>query len=78
VGRLPGRRVDFLMRALPVKADAPYAEIIHVVQDWLRRGAAAVSPKRPSAWYLAQKAMVTLTPASHRGQVLWPAEAYHR
>jgi hypothetical protein len=73
-----GRRVDFLLRALPVQPDAPYAEIIQAVQDWLRRGAAAVSPKKPSAWYLAQKAVVTLTPASHRGQVLWPAEADYR
>ncbi len=69
-----GRRVDFLMRALPVQPDAPYAEIIQAVQDWLRRGAAASSPKKPSAWYLAQKAMVTLSPATERGQILWPAD----
>lgn len=73
-----GRRVDFMLRALPVQPDAPYAEIIHAVQDWLRHGTAAVSAKKPSAWYLAQKAVVTLTPSSHRGQVLWPAESDHR
>jgi hypothetical protein len=69
-----GRRVDFLMRALPVQPEAPPAEIIQAVQDWLRCGAAASSPKKPSAWYLAQKAMVALTPATQRGQILWPAD----
>lgn len=69
-----GRRVDFLMRALPAKPDAPYAEVIQAVQDWLRRGAAAISPKKPSDWYLAQKAMVTLSPAPERDQILWPAD----
>src|SRR6266568_3717359 len=70
-----GRRVDFLMRALPVRPGAPYAEIIQAVQDWLRRGAASSQLKKPSAWHLAQKAMVTLTPAPQRGQILWPADA---
>jgi hypothetical protein len=69
-----GRRVDFLMRVLPVQPDAPPAEIIQAVQDWLRRGSAAISPKKPSAWYLAQKAIVTLSPAPERGQILWPAD----
>jgi hypothetical protein len=69
-----GRRIDFLMRALPVQPDAPPAEIVQAVQDWLRRGEAAISRKKPSAWYLAQKAMVTLSPAPERGQILWPAD----
>jgi hypothetical protein len=64
-----GRRVYFLMRAPP---RVPYAEIIQAVQDWLRRGAATSQLKKPSAWHLAQKAMVTLTPAPQRGQILWP------
>lgn len=69
------RRVDFLMRALPVAPDVSYADVIHAVQEWLRRGAAGTDRKKPSAWYLAQKAMVTLTPASQRGQILWAANA---
>ena len=67
-----GRRVDLLMRALPVPSDAPYTEISQAVQYWLRRGAASRSEDKPSAWHLAQKAMVVLTPAPHRGQILWP------
>lgn len=67
-----GRRVDFLMRALPVPPDATYAEVTHAVQDWLRRGAASRSKKKPSAWHLAQEAMVTLTPAPRRGEIVWP------
>lgn len=69
-----GRRVDFLMRALTVQPEASYAEILQAVRDWLLRGAAASCPKKPSAWHLAQKAMVTLTPALQRGQIIWPAD----
>ena len=54
-----GRRVDVLMRTLPVEPDTPYAEAVQAVQDGLRRGAAATHSRRPSAWHLAQKAMVT-------------------
>ena len=58
-----------MMRSLSVRPDASYAEIIQAVQDWLRRGAATRSPKKPSSWHLAQKAMVILSPESQRGQV---------
>jgi hypothetical protein len=73
-----GRRVDFLMRTLPVEPDISYAEAAQAVQDWLRHGAAATQPRKPSAWHLAQKAMATLTPSSQRGQMLWPADASHQ
>jgi hypothetical protein len=45
-----------------------------VVLDHKLFGEAAISPKKPSAWYLAQKAIVTLSPAPERGQILWPAD----
>lgn len=73
-----GRRVDFLMRTLPVQPDVPYTEIVQAVQDWLRRGAAASHPKKPSAWHLLRKAMVTLTPAPQRGQILWPVDSRYQ
>jgi hypothetical protein len=67
-----GRRVDFMMRALPIPPGTSYAEIVQAVQDWLRRGAATRAQKKPSSWHLAQKAMVTLTPQPHDGQGVWP------
>lgn len=66
-----GRRVDFLVRALPADPEAPVGLIVQAVQDWLRQGAAATGTKKPSAWHLAQKAMVILTPEPQRGQVIW-------
>lgn len=67
-----GRRVDFLVRALPVQAGAPVGLIVQAVHDWLRRGAAASGTKKPSAWHLARKAMVILTPEPERGHIIWP------
>ena len=70
-----GRRVDFLMRALPVPAGAGTEAAISVLQDWLAEGAAITSAMKPTPWWLAQKAVVMIAPASHRGQVVWPLEA---
>jgi hypothetical protein len=70
-----GRRVDFLMRALPVLPDAPYADVTAAVQKWLRDGQAVTRQEKPSSWHLARQAMVTVTPESGRGEVLWPVIA---
>lgn len=67
-----GRRVDFLMRALPVPVGAPIRSVAEATQDWLIRGAQNTAPHKPSAWHLANKAMVLLYPASCRGDVIWP------
>ena len=61
-----GRRVDLLMRALPVPVDAdPVASI----RDWLMAGAKA---GHGSAWYLAKKAVVMIDPNPLLGEVIWP------
>jgi hypothetical protein len=74
-----GRRVDFCIRALPVQADAPIDSVISVLQDWLTRGAQSNAARKPSAWYLAKKALVLLQPDSHRGYVVWaPGRNHHQ
>jgi hypothetical protein len=66
-----GRRIDFCVRPLPVQADAPIDSVISALQEWLARGAQSTAARKPSAWYLAKKAVVLLYPDSHRGYVVW-------
>jgi hypothetical protein len=66
-----GRRVDFLMRALPIQADAPISSVVKALQEWLGRGARSTATSKPSGWYLAQKAAVLLYPERHRNDVVW-------
>jgi hypothetical protein len=68
-----GRRVDFLMRALPVQVDAPISSLVKALQEWLAHGAQSTAAHKPSAWHLAKKAMVLLSPESARGDAIWPA-----
>lgn len=67
-----GRRVDFLMRALPVQVDAQTRSVVAALQQWLAHGAKSTATRKPSAWHLAQKAMVLLHPESDCGAVVWP------
>lgn len=67
-----GRRVDFLMRAVPGQASAPISSVVKALQDWLAHGARSTGIHKPSAWYLAQKAVVLLHPEAGRGDVVWP------
>jgi hypothetical protein len=67
-----GRRVDFLMRAIPVQADAHTSSVVTALQQWLARGARSTATRKPSPWHLAQKAMVLIYPKSDRGDVVWP------
>lgn len=64
--RFKGRRVDLLMRALPVPPDADPAT---AVQAWLTSGARKGTG---SAWFLAKKAVVLIDPSSRCGEVIWP------
>jgi len=70
--RYSGRRVDFLMRPLPVDPQAPLDEAVEAITAWLRDGAASEAAEPPSSWYLAQKAVVLIDPAERRGEVVWP------
>jgi hypothetical protein len=57
-----GRRVDFCLRVLPIQADVPINSVISTLQEWLARGAKSRAKRKPSPWYLAQKAVVLLYP----------------
>ena len=67
-----GRRVDFLMRALPLPAGAPIGSVVKALQEWLAHSAQSTATHKPSAWHLAREAMVLLDPESGRGDVVWP------
>jgi hypothetical protein len=60
------------MRALPVQVDAQTHSVVTVLQQWLARGTTITATSKPSAWHLAQKAMVLLRPEPDCGAVLWP------
>jgi hypothetical protein len=43
------------------------------IGDWLREGARTPTrPAMPSSWWLAQKAVVLLSPPERLGEVIWP------
>ncbi|MBN9791767.1 hypothetical protein DMP17_24640 [Pseudonocardia sp. TMWB2A] len=71
-----GRRVDLMIRSLPVPEDAPYDAVAEALRQWLRKG--AVMRQRnsdddmPSNWWLAQKAMLTIDPEHARRSIVWP------
>lgn len=67
-----GRRVDLLMRDLPVPPGAPPRQVVHALRDWLKAGAASAAPRPPSSYYLAQKAVVLIDPKRRRGEIVWP------
>lgn len=67
-----GRRVDFLMRALPVRPSASLDEVTAGLQRWLEDGSRSAARHKPSPWHLARKAVVLIDPASDRGLLVWP------
>jgi hypothetical protein len=67
-----GRRVDLLMRHLPVAPDAPIDDTIAALRAWLSAGAASRAKNPPSSWHLARKAMILIDPIDGRGTVVWP------
>lgn len=58
-----GRRIDLLGRSLPVRVGSEPATAI---REWLTN-------RHGSARYLAEKAVVLLSPADRLGEVVWPA-----
>lgn len=67
-----GRRVDFLMRSLPVRPGCPPDEVEDAIVKWLRVGARSGAAKPPSSWHLSRKAVVGLWPTPLAGRTLWP------
>jgi hypothetical protein len=61
------------MRALLIQPGAQIDTVATALRDWLTDGARSQAARKPSAWHLAQKAVVLLYPEAHRGEVLWPA-----
>jgi hypothetical protein len=70
-----GRRVDLLVRNLPVAPDAPRDEVIAALRDWLHADDDRPTSARRSNWYLAQRAVVLITPKEARGKVIWRGPA---
>lgn len=67
-----GRRVDLLMRHLPIAPNATIDSIIAALQAWLSAGAASRAKRPPSSWHLARKAMILIDPIEGRGNIVWP------
>jgi hypothetical protein len=67
-----GRRVDFLMRALPVEPGTGVDAVVDALQDWLVAGSRHVGAKKPTSWHLAWKAIVLIRPHAQQGRVIWP------
>lgn len=74
--RFDGRRVDLMIRNLPVPPGASHEAVTHAVRDWRHEGTTA--PQRPSDddmpsnWWLAKKAVVMIDPMQGRRSVVWP------
>lgn len=76
-----GRRVDFLVRELPVAVDADVDQVVAALRAWLGQGAEQrcrhAERKNSSAHWLAHKAMVWIgTPETreHVGRRVWDSE----
>ncbi|GGL12909.1 hypothetical protein GCM10012284_54460 [Mangrovihabitans endophyticus] len=67
-----GRRVDFMLRSLPVPPDAVIEDAVAAVQRWLAQGAATNARHKPTPWHLAKKAMILVWPHERAGDQLWP------
>jgi hypothetical protein len=65
-----GRRVDFLVRELPVDPDAPHAEVSQALREWLTAGSRSKAKKKTTPWHLSRKAMIWLAPGKP-GTVIW-------
>jgi hypothetical protein len=73
-----GRRVDFLMRALPVQPSSSVEDVVDALRGWLVAGLHSAGSKKPTAWHLAQKAVVLVWPADHRGRIVWSSRELPR
>lgn len=60
-----GRRVDLLMRGLPIRLGDEPAEAI---QAWLRSGR---RKSDGSPWHLAQRPVILIEPLARLGEVIW-------
>ncbi len=66
-----GRRVDFMVRDLPVAVGATTDETTHALRVWLANGANDRSSRKSSSWHLSCKAMIWVAPAEP-GAPIWP------
>jgi hypothetical protein len=67
-----GRRVDFMMRALPLPPNTSADDTVDAIRAWLATGASHRGSKKPTPWHLAQKAMVAVWPDDQLGRTIWP------
>lgn len=69
---LTGRRIDLLMRHLPIAPNQSVDDTVAALRAWLAAGAASRVRNPPSSWHLARKAMILIDPVDGRGDVVWP------
>jgi hypothetical protein len=67
-----GRRIDLLMRHLPIAPNQSVDDAVAALRAWLTAGAASRARNPPSSWHLARKAMILIDPVDGRGDVVWP------
>lgn len=71
-----GRRVDLMVRSLPISPSALQQVVTDAMRAWLHEG--ETEPQRasdddmPSNWWLAKKAVVMILPVEGRRTVVWP------
>jgi hypothetical protein len=70
--RFEGRRVDLMVRPLPIDPDATPDDVVGALRAWLQAGAGQPASARRSNWYLSQRAVVLIHPGSRLGEVVWP------
>jgi hypothetical protein len=73
--RFDGRKVDLMVRSLPLPPGSSADAIIDALRAWLAAGArlrqGTPGDTMPSNWWLAQKAAVLIDPVGARGEVVW-------
>jgi len=65
-----GRRVDLLMRHLPIAPNQSVDDTVAALRAWLTAGAASRARNPPSSGHLARKAMILIDPVDGRGDVV--------
>jgi hypothetical protein len=74
--RFSGRKVDLMVRSLPVPPRASTEAVVDAIRAWLHEGTTVpqlpCDDDMPSNWWLARKAVVMITPAEGRRSVVWP------
>jgi hypothetical protein len=71
-----GRRVDLMIRSLPIPTEASSDAVEEALRKWLTAGSRMrrvhADDSMPSNWWLAQKAVLLIDPPEDCSRVVWP------